>query len=170
MTMGMDPLAELPDADDFDALLAREELRRGRTDELLAVAMLDVDGLRRVNREHGASAGTEVLRICVTTLRGTLRAVDDVARVGPDEFAVLLHGTNARNAAVWADRFEDELVAISFEHVAGPVTCSIGIASPSDDLNLMQAAAKAHRRMEVVQTMRKLRRIREGGTEQSGPA
>jgi diguanylate cyclase (GGDEF)-like protein len=166
----MDPLADLPDSDHFDALLAREELRRGRTDELLAVAMLDVDGLRRVNREHGAPVGTEILRICVTTLRETLRAVDDLARVGPDEFAVLLHGTNARNAAIWADRFQDELVAISFEHVGGPVTCSIGIASPSDDLNLMQAAAKAHRRMEVVQTMRKLRRIREGGTEQSGPA
>jgi hypothetical protein len=54
--------------------------------------------------------------------------------------------------------------------MGGPVTCSIGIASPSGDLNLMQAAAKAHRRMEVIQTMRKLRRIREGGTEQSGPA
>jgi diguanylate cyclase (GGDEF)-like protein len=158
----MDPLADLPDVDAFDALLAREELRRGRTDELLAVAMLDVDGLRRVNREHGASAGTEVLRICVETLRGTLRAVDDVARVGPDEFAVLLHGTNARSAAVWADRFQDELAAISFEHMGGPVTCSIGIASPSDGLNLVQAAGRAHRRMEVVQTMRKLRRHRGG--------
>ncbi len=163
----MDPLAELPGAEGFEALLAREELRRGRTDELLAVAMLDIDGLRRVNREHGAAAGTDLLRICVTTLRGTLRAVDDLARVGPDEFAVLLHGTDARSAAIWADRFEDELVAESFELVGGPVTCSIGIASPADDLNLMQAAAKAHRRMEVVQTMRKLRRMSEGGT---GPA
>ena len=166
----MDPLAELPDADDFQALLAREELRRGRTNEQLAVAMLDIDGLRRLNREHGASAGTRVLRVCVTTLRGTLRAVDDLARVGPDEFAVLLHGTDARSAAIWADRFEDDLVAESFELVGGPVTCSIGIASPSDELNLIQAAAKAHRRMEVVQTMRKLRRMRDGGTEQPGPA
>ena len=47
--------------------------------------------------------------------------------------------------------------------MAGPVTCSIGIAGTSDDLTLIQAATKAHRRMEVVQTMRKLRRIREGG-------
>src|ERR671910_943934 len=95
---GVDPLTELPSADDFDALLAREELRRGRTGELLAVAMLDIDGLRRVNREHGAAAGTDVLRICVTTLRSILRAVDDIARVGADEFAVLLHSTNARRA------------------------------------------------------------------------
>jgi diguanylate cyclase (GGDEF)-like protein len=166
----VDPLAELPGAEDFQALLAREELRRGRTEELMAVAMLDIDGMRRVNRENGASAGTELLRICVATLRSTLRAVDDLARGGPDEFAVLLHGTDVRSAGIWADRFEDELVAESFELVGGPVTCSIGIASPSDDQNLIQAAAKAHRRMEVVQTMRKLRRMREGGTEQPGPA
>lgn len=163
MTIPMDPLADLPGAEDFEALLAREELRRGRTGELLAVAMADVDGLRRVNREHGAAAGTEVLRMCVATLRSTLRAVDDIARTGPDEFAVLLHGTDGRRAAVWADRFEDELAATSFEHVAGPVTVSIGIAGTADDQTLIQAAKKAHRRMEVVQTMRKLRRSREGG-------
>ena len=165
MTISMDPLADLPSAEDFDALLAREELRRGRTRELLAVAMVDIDGLRRVNREHGASAGTEVLRICVATLQATLRSVDEVARVGPDEFAVLLHGTNARSAAIWADRFEDELAAVSFEHVAGPVTCSIGIAGTAEEVTLMQASAKAHRRMEVVQIMRKLRRTSEGGTD-----
>jgi diguanylate cyclase (GGDEF)-like protein len=162
MTMGMDPLADLPGPEDFDALLAREELRRGRTRELLAVAMVDVDGLRRVNREHGAGAGSDVLRICVTTLRSTLRAADEIARVGPDEFAVLLHGTDSRSANIWADRFEDELAAVSFGHAAGPVTCSIGIADTSHERSLMDAAAKAHRRMEVTQTMRKLRRAREG--------
>jgi diguanylate cyclase (GGDEF)-like protein len=165
MSIGMDPLADLPGADDFDALLAREELRRGRTGESLAVAMIDVDGLRRVNKHHGAGAGTEMLRMCVATLRETLRAVDEIARVGPDEFAALLHATDARNANIWADRFEDELAAVSFEHVAGPVTCSIGIADTSSEPTLMQAAAKAHRRMEVTQTMRKLRRAREGGQE-----
>jgi diguanylate cyclase (GGDEF)-like protein len=160
----VDPLADLPGSDDFDALLAREELRRGRTGETIALAMVDIDGLRRVNRHHGAGAGTEVLRMCAATLRSTLRAVDEIARTGPDEFAVLLHGTDARNANIWADRFEDELAAVSFEHVAGPVTCSIGIADTAGDTTLMQVAAKAHRRMEVTQTMRKLRRAREGGT------
>jgi len=159
----MDPLADLLSAENFDALLAREELRRGRTGELMSIAMIDVDGLRRVNREHGAGAGSEVLRLCVSTLRATLRAVDEIARVGPDEFAVLLHATESRNANIWADRFEDELAAVSFEHVAGPVTCSIGIADTSNHPSLMETAAKAHRRMEVTQTMRKLRRARESG-------
>jgi diguanylate cyclase (GGDEF)-like protein len=166
----MDPLADILSAENFDALLAREELRRGRTGELMSIAMIDVDGLRRVNREHGAGAGSEVLRLCVSTLRATLRAVDEIARVGPDEFAALLHATESRNANIWADRFEDELAAVSFEHVAGPVTCSIGIADTSNHPSLMDAAAKAHRRMEVTQTMRKLRRAREGGAESPGPA
>jgi diguanylate cyclase (GGDEF)-like protein len=170
MNIQMDPLADLPGADDFEALLAREELRRGRTGESLAVAMLDIDGLRAVNRHHGAGAGSEALRLCVTTLRSTLRSIDEIARTGPDEFAVLLHATDSRNAAIWADRFEDELAAESFEHVAGPVTCSVGIADTSDDLTVMQAAAKAHRRMEVIQTVRKLRRTRESGGLEPGPA
>src|SRR4051812_6142710 len=118
MNTGMDPLADLPRPEDFDALIAREELRRGRTGEVLSVAMIDVDGLRRVNREHGAGAGTEVLRTCVATLRSTLRAVDEIARVGPDELGVLLHGTDSRSANIWADRFEDELAAQSFELTA----------------------------------------------------
>ena len=170
MTKGMDPLADLPGPDEFEDLLAREELRRARTGESLSVAMLDLDGLRAMNRHHGAGAGSDALRLLAATLRSSLRTVDEVARTGPDEFAVLLHATDSRSAAVWADRFEDELAAISFEHVAGPLTCSIGIADTSDDLTLIQAAAKAHRRMEVIQTMRKLRRSRESGGLEPGPA
>jgi diguanylate cyclase (GGDEF)-like protein len=165
----VDPLAELPDADDFQALLAREELRRARTGELLAVVMIDLDGLRAVNREFGAGAGTDALRMCAATLGSSVRAIDEVARTGPDEFAVLLHATDVRRASTWADRFEDELAATSFQHPAGPLTCSIGIADTAQ-VPLLQAAAKAHRRMEVVQTMRKLRRMREGGAEPTGPA
>jgi diguanylate cyclase (GGDEF)-like protein len=165
MNRGMDPLADLPGPEDFDALLAREELRRGRTGELLTIAMIDVDGLRRINRELGAGTGTDVLRMCAATLRSTLRAVDEIARVGPDEFGVLLHGTDSRSANIWADRFEDELAAVSFEHAFGPVTCSLGIADTANESSIMDAAAKAHRRMEVTQTMRKLRRARESGGE-----
>lgn len=163
MGMGMDPLAELPGADDFQALLAREELRRARTGESLAVAVLDVDGLRSVNARHGAPAGSHVLRLCVATLREMLRAVDEIARTGPDEFSVLLHAADARSASVWGDRFEDALEAASAEHPAAPVTCSIGLADTVEEPTLMQAAALARRRMEVIQTVRKLRCAREGG-------
>jgi diguanylate cyclase (GGDEF)-like protein len=168
MAMEIDPLAELPGAADFEALLAREELRRGRTGEALTVAMLDVDGLRWVNARLGAATGSDVLRLCVATLRSTLRAVDELARMGPDEFGVLLHATDSRSATIWADRFEDELHAVSYQRAAGPITCSVGLADTSSGITLMEAATRAHRRMEVIQTVRKLRRTR--GGDALGPA
>ncbi len=159
----MDSLSDLPGADDFQALLAREEVRRARTGEQLAVAVLDVDGVRSANARHGAAAGTEMLRHCADALHRTLRGVDELARTGPDEFSVLLHATDGRSAGFWAERFEDELERATATHPAAPVTCSLGIADSDEERSLLEVAVRARRRMEVVQTVRKLRRAREGG-------
>ncbi len=163
MNGGMDPLSDLPGADQFEALLTREELRRGRTDETLVVAVLDLDGLREANKRHGAAAGTEMLRQCAEALVRSLRAVDDMARTGPDEFSVLLHATDVRSATAWARRFEDALESSTTRHPAAPLTCAIGIADTTETPSLMEAAERARRRMEVVQAVRKLRRNRETG-------
>jgi c-di-GMP phosphodiesterase len=159
----MDPLTDLPGADAFMALLEREELRRGRTNESLAVAVLDLDGLGAVNKVHGAAVGTHLLRTCAEVLHQTLRGVDEVARTGADEFSVLLHATDAERAAAWEERFEDMLDACGRNLPASPVTCSIGIADTGEAATLMDVAIRARRRMEVIQTVRKLRRARESG-------
>lgn len=159
----MDPLSELAGTEEFHALLAREELRRSRTGESLVVAILDLDGLRSVNARHGASAGTAMLRSCAQTLRETLRAVDQLARTGPDEFSVLLHATDAKRAVIWADRFEDTLERAARDHPAAPVTCALGLADTGEAPTLLEVAATARRRMEVVQTVRRLNRTRDGG-------
>ena len=159
----MDPLADLPGADQFSALLTREELRRARTDETLVVAVLDLDGLREANKRHGAAAGTEMLRQCADALARSLRAVDEIARTGPDEFSVLLHATDARNATAWARRFEEALESSTTVHPAAPLTCAIGLADTTETPTLMEAAAWARKRMEVVQALRKQRRGRNRG-------
>jgi diguanylate cyclase (GGDEF)-like protein len=160
----MDPLSDLPGAEEFAQLLAREELRRGRTSESLAVAVLDLDGLGAVNKLHGAAVGTQLLRTSAEVLHQTLRGVDEVARTGPDEFSVLLHATDSVKAAAWEERFEDMLDACARNLPAGPVTCSIGIADSGEAPTLMEVAVRARRRMEVIQTVRKLRRARETGS------
>ena len=159
----MDSLADLASAEDFEALLTREELRRSRTGETLAVAVLDLDGLRAANARHGAAAGTDMLRRCADALQQSLRGVDEVARTGPDEFSVLLHATDARSATAWAHRFEDALESAAALHPAAPLTCAIGIADTAEAPSLMDAAIRARKRMEVVQAVRKLRRGRESG-------
>jgi diguanylate cyclase (GGDEF)-like protein len=159
----VDSLADLASAEDFEALLTREELRRSRTGETIAVAVLDLDGLRAANARHGAAAGTDMLRRCADALQQSLRGVDEVARTGPDEFSVLLHATDARSATAWAHRFEDALESAAALHPAAPLTCAIGIADTAEAPSLMDAAIRARKRMEVVQAVRKLRRSRETG-------
>ena len=164
MALDIDPLFDLPDAEHFKALLAREELRRARTGETLSVAVLDVDGLRTLTARHGTSAGDEALRLCAGALEHSIRAVDEAAYTGYDEFSVLLHATDARAVAVWVERFEEALEEASAEHPAGPLTCAVGLADTTEEASLMEVAIRAHRRMEVVQTVRKLRRARGSGT------
>jgi diguanylate cyclase (GGDEF)-like protein len=163
MNRAMDALADMLDTDGFAALLAREELRRSRTHEALAVGVLDLDGMRVINARHGAGAGTDGLRRCAEAVRRSIRAVDEVARTGADEFSVLLHAADSRSAQVWAERFEEALVAAARGHPAAPITCSVGFADSEEAPTLMEVAVRARKRMEVVQTVRKLRRAREGG-------
>ncbi|MEA2333003.1 MAG: hypothetical protein QOH58_3141 [Thermoleophilaceae bacterium] len=163
----MDALVDLPSAEEFETLLAREELRRGRTSESLVVAVLDIDGLGNVNSRHGAAAGTHLLRTCAEVLHQTLRGVDELARTGPDEFSVLLHATDSESATAWEERFEDMFEACSAHLPSAPVTCSIGIADSTEAPTLMEVAVRARRRMEVIQTVRKLRRARESGSSQA---
>jgi diguanylate cyclase (GGDEF)-like protein len=163
MNEEMDPLSDLPNETTFADLLAREQMRRSRTGESLAVAVLDLDGSHAINALHGAAAGTEMLRRCAEAVRSTIRTVDHMARTGPDDFSVLLHATDSRSAQIWADRFEETLETYARNHPAAPVTCSVGVADSDEAPTLLEVASRARKRMEVVQTVRKLKRSREGG-------
>jgi diguanylate cyclase (GGDEF)-like protein len=98
--------------------------------------LIDLDGLRRVNASHGRGLGDDLLIRTANLLRGMVRPVDMVARVGGDEFAVWLdnmdHMTAAERAVGLAERrlalpeggLEDESEVAQLE-----MTLSIGIAS-----------------------------------------
>jgi diguanylate cyclase (GGDEF)-like protein len=168
MTGGMDTLTELPGREEFDALVLREEMRRSRTGETLAVAVLDIDGLGQIVERHGSDAGGALILLCLEALRNTLRAVDEIAHTGHDEFSILLHATDAKQANAWADRFDSMLEQVATGHPAAEITCSLGVADTAETPTLVEAAQRARRRMEVVQTVRKLRRLRESGGSPPG--
>jgi diguanylate cyclase (GGDEF)-like protein len=81
-----------------------------------ALAYGDLDGFKPVNDQHGHGVGDEVLRIVAQRLRGGIRDRDEVARVGGDEFLLLLHGV----------RSSDE-VAATLAHVRDAVARPIGV-------------------------------------------
>jgi diguanylate cyclase (GGDEF)-like protein len=90
LQLGRDALTDVGSRHRWDEELAAAQ---GLVDEgvPVAVAMLDLDDLKWVNDTHGHPAGDELLRECASAVRGCLRGSSDVvARVGGDEFAVLV--------------------------------------------------------------------------------
>ena len=103
--------------------------RRYGTDVSIIVA--DVDHFKKVNDTHGHQAGDEALIAVSRVLVGLTRTEDTVARIGGEEFAVLLPDTNRLGAAVLAERMRNAVERERFVYAdkVVPLTISIGVAS-----------------------------------------
>jgi diguanylate cyclase (GGDEF)-like protein len=118
-----DGVTGLPQRAHFMNLL-RHELRQ-RKRRSVCVAFVDLDGFKRVNDEHGHARGDEVLRMLAESARGSLREGDVLARIGGDEFAVLLLDASPAEADAALRRLRDR-----FEVLTAPLgtSFSAGIA------------------------------------------
>ncbi|HWT93714.1 MAG TPA: GGDEF domain-containing protein [Solirubrobacteraceae bacterium] len=93
----------------FDERLQGEIQRTIRTNTPLALLLGDVDHFKAINDRLGHAAGDEALAHVAQTLTGTARTVDTVARVGGEEFALLLPGTDLAGAMEAAERLRAAL-------------------------------------------------------------
>lgn len=99
-----DALTGLSNRRDFYEKAEREIARSRRSGQPFCVLMLDVDFFKKINDQHGHAGGDEVLRELARLLVAQLRAVDLPARLGGEEFAVLLPDTPLAEAALAAER------------------------------------------------------------------
>ena len=102
-----------------------------RSPRPLSMILFDIDHFKRVNDTHGHPAGDAVLRHLAALLAVTFRLVDVVARVGGEEFAVLLPSTDGEDAAAVADRLRAAIEAQTVDVDGHSIrfTLSGGVAS-----------------------------------------
>jgi diguanylate cyclase (GGDEF)-like protein len=131
-----DALTGLANRAAFDAALRAAVATVGRTEEPLSVVLLDLDGFKRINDREGHAAGDALLRTAARTWTGLLRERDTLARIGGDEFAVVMPG---------ADRSEAALAAARLTAATPRIGCSAGIATWRDDGDVQRFLADADR-------------------------
>lgn len=118
---GSDAVTGLPQRAHFMSLLRHELRQRKRRN--IAVVYLDLDRMKRVNDEHGHARGDEVLRLLARAARVTLRHGDVMARIGGDEFALILLDASQTEAEAAVRRlrarFEAKTASLGVSFSAG---------------------------------------------------
>ena len=118
-----DPLTGLSNRRAFNERLQLEWERLKRSTEIQAALVLcDIDHFKRINDTYGHGCSDEVLKHFASRLREHVRATDMAARIGGEEFAVLLEAASIEDAQVWAERFRQDTAATAV--VCGEVSIS----------------------------------------------
>lgn len=128
----------------------QQQLDRAQRDwqdrgEPLSLLMLDIDHFKRVNDVNGHPAGDRVLSHFANTLSAALRPTDLLARLGGEEFAILLPATSLKDAVAMAERLRILVAEMRVETANGDVTVtvSLGCATAAVDDDLLEAADRA---------------------------
>lgn len=129
----------------FRAALGNEVERWRRYTVPCALLLIDIDFLKRINDTHGHSAGDSAIRRVAGHLHEFSRDNDTPARLGGEEFALLLAGVTEAQAATVAERVRQAVGASPVENI-GIVTVSLGVAacpSHATSERLLYAASDA---------------------------
>jgi diguanylate cyclase (GGDEF)-like protein len=140
-----------------------DQLRQGlalarRQKRAMAIAMLDMDGLKQINDGHGHRAGDAALRALAARLRKATRSSDTVARLGGDEFAIVLATVVDRDAAREVGEKITKQVEgpFDFEGRAYPLGASLGLAVfPDEGIDTEALIGLADERMYAAKRARK---------------
>ncbi|PJB73494.1 MAG: hypothetical protein CO093_00620 [Alphaproteobacteria bacterium CG_4_9_14_3_um_filter_47_13] len=128
-----------------------KELKRSRRhNQPLCVAILDLDYFKKINDKYGHLVGDEVLRVFAQIVHNSMRVEDEFARIGGEEFTILLPCTNLEGAKIIAERIRNIISSTPICYDAGKeiyITASIGVAEVDPRISdfdvAMNAADKA---------------------------
>jgi len=124
-----DELTDLANRRRFMSALAQEMARTNRFGTPLSLVLFDLDRFKRVNDKCGHQVGDLVLRRTADAVRSRIRGTDLAARIGGEEFAILLPGSDAAGAMTFAENLRVDIRReVAVEEVRWPTTASFGVA------------------------------------------
>ena len=151
-----DALTDLP-----NRVLLHDRLRQGilssqRSHKSLAVMILEISGLESIIDAHGRYAGDRVIQDVASRLRALLREGDTVARLGANQFALMLPGTNSSGAELTGRKvLQDVSRAVLLDGRPLSIDASLGVVSvPDHGTNPDELLQKAERALHAAQHMR----------------
>ena len=130
-----DPLTNLYNRRKFEEFLRYEIIRARRHERGLSVIMIDLDNFKYINDTFGHPIGDVVLKELTAVLAAGLRKGDFLARMGGDEFAIILPETEAASGLQVANKLHQTLAAMEFELPVGKIrsTASFSLVSFPED-------------------------------------
>lgn len=155
---GTDKLTGAYNRRTWDEEIRREFSKANRQSSRLCLVMTDLDHFKRVNDKFGHQRGDRVLQEFTERLRQAVRASDTLYRLGGEEFAVLLPGTDIEQGRVTAEKLRVHVANTPLDGL--PITASFGVAetdgneSPDEffrraDQAMYAAKAKGRNRVEI---------------------
>jgi diguanylate cyclase (GGDEF)-like protein/PAS domain S-box-containing protein len=150
-----DQLTDLPNRALLNDRLAMSMQSARRNSHQLALMFIDLDYFKEINDIHGHEVGDEVLKASAQRMRAELRGTDTVARIGGDEFVLLIPNVNLpRDALNVAEKVRQAIrIPIQTSVKEMHITCSIGIAlypqQASNEIELYRHADQALYRVKA---------------------
>jgi diguanylate cyclase (GGDEF)-like protein len=129
-----DELTDLANRRRFMEVLEYEVARAARFGSPLALVLFDLDHFKQINDRYGHQIGDDVLRSTAEAIRNRVRETDLPARIGGEEFAIILAGTDIEGAFTMAEEFRIDLSQqVKVEGADWTVTASFGVAALHDN-------------------------------------
>lgn len=121
----------------FEEFIKKEAIRANRQNQKFTVIGLDLDHLKQINDVYGHNYGDIAIKAIADVLKSNARSIDIAARMGGEEFNLILPGVDSQGGAIAAERIRKAIEAVELEKIEH-VTASIGVATyleHSDDID-----------------------------------
>lgn len=112
----------------FEEFLEKEVIRAERMKQPFSLIALDLDFLKQINDKHGHSFGDLAITTVAEVLKTNARSIDVAARMGGEEFNVLLPGIDSKGGLIAAERIRAAIADCKLDQI-GQITASIGVAT-----------------------------------------